>query len=228
MHTVTPIPINFQIDTSEIEDTGMSITPDDLSEVLYNQTIDLTFECDTSGTRVTSDEIVNYHCLIIFTEHIAYRIDFTTSLKYPKFDISRVQIDFEHTIIGWKRMSTFQIQDNSPATQKYNTLNKVQHVQNAKEVRKVPIAFSCLLICCCLPPNSFQNIDVTFEPSSDKMYSAEFQVSIARTPVVTTAKCSGQGVTLRLEFDHDTIDYGTLLPYSVMLKEMSEFTIIVI
>lgn len=36
MHTVTPIPINFQIDTSEIEDTGMSITPDDLSEVLYN------------------------------------------------------------------------------------------------------------------------------------------------------------------------------------------------
>lgn len=215
--SMAPSPISFELVTKELNDTGFMIEPTSFKDVKPNEPIEVLVTFDIKKKRPDLNGDVEFTLPLLFNIDYAYIIFFRAKLQKPTLNLSQTHFDFGTTIVGQTYTMTLQLQNMNtvPVEFKFSDAQYSNVLQRsiAKDPGFVNV-FTATPSFGCLPPVSFQNIDISFLPIQEKNYSMQFPIDIKYNNQTVFVTLKGQGVQLKVTFDPPELHLPPILPFS--------------
>lgn len=199
----------FEIFDKNIRGSGFSFENLKYRDLTANESFPLVIKFNSEERTTNTLGPATYKVPIVINEEFGYLVYITTNITAPSLTISESHINFSNTIVGEKQIVTLQMQNmnNVPVKYKVHPAEFVDAIKqktnkNSSSVFKVSQADGIL------PPCSFQNIDIIFTPTAEKLYQMMLPISVLYNQQQTYITLKGSGIQLKVQFDPEKIDFG--------------------
>lgn len=207
--TICPLPVSFEIIDDSLENTGFTISSNSFRNVYPDSLIPLTFKFETEKRTTNISGNVEFPIYVAFSETFCYLIRVVANITIPCLSFSKAFFNFESTIIGQRRTMHLQIQNMNKIPSEFSINRKIF------ESKKIPKGvFSIEPMEGIINPNSYENIVITFTPKSSRQYTLEVPFITKYNEDMTFVTLKGQGYSLKVEFEPESIVFSPRLPFS--------------
>lgn len=209
--SISPFPVDVEVKAGVLTDTGFSVTPVQFTGVPTGEELTMTFTFDVERKMNDSIGDVEYVVPVVFGQCVAYEVRVRAHLSFPKLNFSKKHFDFESVVVGHTKIITLQLQNMNYVPCEFTFDDAVPMKQGDGEALAVYHATPSHGT---LPPSSFLNIEIAFEPQGDQIYWMQFPVHIRHNPRTYHVKVKGEGVQLKLIFDPPRLVMPSVNPLS--------------
>ena len=209
--SISPFPIDVDIKAGVLTDTGFSVTPVQFSGVPTGEELQMTFTFDVEKKLNDTIGDVEYTVPILFGHSVVYQVRLHAHLAVPKLNFSQKICDFGSAIVGYKKVITLQLQNMNYVPCEFS-FDEAEPVKGEKG-QNIAKVFTANPSSGVLPPSSFLNIEITFEPRGDQVYYMQFPVHINHNTHTYHVKARGEGVQLKLIFDPPSLVMPSVNPF---------------
>lgn len=229
----TPYPITFDISTASLEGTGFSIDPSSFADLPPNEEIIVTAKFDTKMRTNDLVGLVEFEIPIVLNDDVGYLVILTAILEMPKLSFSKVHCDFGNVIVGQCYIMNIQLQNMNPVACEFK-FEEAQFINVLHRSMAAPSVFEANPSSGILQPASFQNVEISFSPLSEKSYSMQFPITVKHNTQNSYVTLRGYGIQLRVLFDPPELIMPPLNPFSepttmdVKLINPTDYPIIVL
>jgi len=205
-------PVSFSIDSSSLKNTGFHLEPSNVKGLMPNSKISI--ECIFQPSMRTISEFgdVLYRLSVNFIDKHSVLLFIKATLRSPVLKFSSENLEFGHVIIGQIKALPLQIQNMNSFPCEFSIGEpSILSSQTSKPTKRSP--YHITPISSFLPPSSFLNLSVFFEPTKPKSYCYRFPIHIKYSPTPMFFNVSGSGDYLKLEFSPSVINFPISQPF---------------
>lgn len=219
--SIAPVRISFVMDTSSLQNSGITIVPSQFNGIEPEQCITFKVEINTTEKEVGALGDLEYPVFIRPIPSMAYVIIIGVSLISPTLQLSRTLFEFDKTVIGQTRSLTLQLQNpnNTPISFEFSEPVPLKITKKKEKNIKSPFKISPLtgeVI-----EKGFQNIMILFSPLDDKIYHYHFTLKSKYNTDSTNIILKGAGLMLKIDFEPPLLEFPPSLGYNHEILKQS-------
>jgi hydrocephalus-inducing protein len=141
-----------------------------------------------------------------------YLIEIRANVTVPEIAFSDLEVNFDKVVCGQKKIITLRIVNDKDVDCIWTIVQRKEQKKRATDP-SADSKFTIVPSSGVLPPNSKQNLEITFIPTSDKNYVSTYDVSMEDNQRKLELICSGQGIIPILQFIPEEMVFEPSLPY---------------
>ncbi|XP_054152184.1 hydrocephalus-inducing protein homolog [Melozone crissalis] len=222
------IHVSFQVDVSVLQDTGFSVSLDQMICLPPNNSVDFDVRFESAHKPYGDVEVV---LPIEVIEGPMYSIRIRATVLELSLTLSKNRLQFSDIVVGDCQVNTIRlfnwfrvpckwfIASNKPALRvKHSTVSVSQNMRRphiidfcAQNNQHEPCPFDVTPSKGTLDPGKWQNLHIQFTPEEERSYKNELELIICGSSNRLKLHLSGQGLEPRLEFRPPALKMGWML-----------------
>lgn len=208
---------SVNVDSNSLKRTGFKIEPVALKGISPNATASFKVQFMTENRKINQIGEVSYDVPFIFSDNHSILVTIKANLMNPSLTFSCKEFDFGQVILGQMKTMTLQLQNMNAVACEFTFDEPIRGKNTPSNVFVVTPLHGVL------PPSSFMNITLTYQPCMEKLSQAKFPVNLRYAPEPIEIQLKGTGIQYKLEFDPPTYTF----PITQLFRDPQETTITV-
>jgi hypothetical protein len=202
--SISPFPIDIELKPSILNGTGFSVSPTMFKDVPKGEELKLTFTFDVTKRSDDATGPVAFDIPMVLGPALGYSLHLIADLEVPTLNFSMMHFSFGQVIVGHTKIITLQLQNMNyvPCEFSFGEAQMTNVIQRQMAVGTDPVVvYTATPSSGVLPPSSFLNVEIAFEPAGDRTYSMQFPITVKHNPQPYYVTMRGTGVQLKVVFD---------------------------